>query len=1570
VKFISGATSLDPYVIVTSFMERLGAANGAEDDINAALHTLLSQSFSWKDYYVQALEGDNASQQTMTMSEPLSENGKRKRDSVDADDEANQAVDDNDTSKPHARFHRRNYPLMMELRVLLHLDRITDAIIHAAKMETYSFLSFDEKQEAFRIIFLYLLQQNLLLRHPSAPPSLALELIFVPYAKPLAILTFLESLHDLSVEVERSGNVGPEVKGYMKKACHQAQVRLLFSRYTVADNIKPALLNTNLVSFPPLEGAALDQWLKSFPQESNPLPASWKTGEDSTDVTELLERLAPPDETAQDVSVEEEDEREIAAAAAAVSEQNVPAANEPGEVQGQGGQPVEQDQEVVDLYEDAEDDNGDEDDTAPLAFDSPKTHGAGEGKQPYQLSSGQCYDAFREQKEGDGAAEEYPGYSDEEEEYRDASFGKEETKSDGDDAMSSDNYGDEGEHPTGDRDHEHEHSGTNADDAIDIDDDDDSEMASEDESEQEISDGEGGPEEVAPVDEHADSPEGEADADTTFPDPASPALSGRGPNVMLQDAISTEFGVDADTTTAARFEGEDEEDGYEGGVSQDNATEDEDQRPYRDSRKESFVGSGGQQQGEETASVARLPDVDETEEDGYEGEVSQDNVSEDEVHRPSRDNRKESFVGSGGQQQGEGAIAVAHNKVNEEAEDGYEGEVSQDNISEDEDNRASRGDRMESYVGSGEQEQGGGAIAVAHHKDHEEAEDGYEGEVSQDNVSEDEDNRPSHQSASHQRASSEDVAHEIPQAPIKAVAQEGDPGYDADADGKPKKLPKPQVEHKTVSAETGYSAGESEELSEAAHTEDEEERRQSAEASQSGFAVAGTERGASPVRPPRPPADTNSDMSAADERTAGHDEELAQSSETEEIQLPEGTGESDVQPFYPKDGAGFRGRSLTELAKAAYQGASGSGSNPMVAPERRRPVRSDGLVSAAAASSPIASTTDPAKSTQDAALSLSAAAADETKSQVESQQEHQALDVEEDGATIVDHVPAVDAVEPPQESTASIAGSQQDMSLESETSGMKAEDRDAGTDGASAEDAKPPAEMAVSGVESQQEPRDEIADNSGQEGIQQVEDTGAAKAPGSADQESESRQTESLGSPPRSQTGRQLDLSVAESPAMSSIVSSRNSSPTASISNTGQNILRAIPEEQAVAMGAEDAGGSKIDAQKPNNSKLPANVTSKEKDDASASASEPTQLTKKDDAAPSASSQRTLRSGRSTRSKTADKEENEAHENDDELEDGESKKEETSKKDADDSEDAQVAGPLKSASRSAKKKSDGFSGRKEGPPERMLRLSDIYAVDRETLIAELEARGQPYKNETMPVLKAAMKTHEATVDAKYFEPLTGGGKALLERITSRQATQGEDDAESITSKRSSSRSSRRQQAAAQEAEKVGSGSGDEKEQQTQRTTRGRASASPARRPTRRARAGNDSDEDLSVASNSRNTRTPNRRKTASMAADNDGSTQRRQTRSTSKASPARRTPARVAKGSNTDADASVASSTRSHSKTATPKKAATRKRLATPKKMGDDDESTETASARASSRLVAKNKKKPPLLPPSSSRKK
>ena len=134
------------------------------------------------------------------------------------------------------------------------------------------------------------------------------------------------------------------------------------------------------------------------------------------------------------------------------------------------------------------------------------------------------------------------------------------------------------------------------------------------------------------------------------------------------------------------------------------------------------------------------------------------------------------------------------------------------------------------------------------------------------------------------------------------------------------------------------------------------------------------------------------------------------------------------------------------------------------------------------------------------------------------------MDAEEDGATIVDHVPAVDTVVPPHESTASLAGSQQDMSLESETSGINAGDRDAGSDGASAEDAKPPAEMAVSGVESQQEPRDGIADNSGQEGIQQVEDTGAAKAPGShdgADQESESRQTESLGSPPRSHTGRQ-----------------------------------------------------------------------------------------------------------------------------------------------------------------------------------------------------------------------------------------------------------------------------------------------------------------------------------------------------------------------------------------------------------------------------------------------------------------
>ena len=884
-------------------MERLGAANSAEDDINAALNTLLSQSFSWKYHYVQALEGDNVSQQAMTMSEPLSENGKRKRDSVDVDDEANRAVDDNDTSKPHARFHRREYPLMMELRVLLHLHRITDAIIHAAKMETYPFLSFDEKQEAFRIIFLYLLEQNLLLRHPSAPPTLALELIFVPYAKPLAILTFLESLHDLSVKVERSGNVDPEVKEYMKKACHQAQIRLLFSRYTVADNIKPALLNMNLVSFPPLEGAALDQWLKSFPQESNPLPEKWKSGEDSTDVTALLELLAPPAETA-DVSVEEEYELEIAAAAAAVSEQNVPAADEPGEVQGQGGQPVEQDQEVVDLYEDAEDDNGDEDDTAPLAFDSPTTHDAGEGKQPYPLGSGQYYDDFREQKEDDGAAEEYPGYSDEEEEYHDASSGKEETKSDGEDEMSSDNHGDEGEHPTGD--HEHEHSGTNADDAIDIDDDDDSEMASEDGSEREISDGDGGPEEAAPVDEHAESPEGETEADTTVPDTASPALSARGRNVMLQDAISTEFGVDANPTTAAGFEGEDEEDGYEGGVSQDNATEDEDQRPYRDNRKESFVGSGGQQQGEETTSVARLPDVDETKEDGYEGEVSQDNVSEDEVHRPSRDNRKESFVGSGGQQQGEGAIAVVHRQ------------------------------------------------------DHETEEDGYEGEVSQDNVSEDEDRRPSHQSASHPRASSEDVAHEIPQVPIKAVAQEGDPGYDADADGKPKKLPKPQVEHKTTSAETGYSAGESEELSEAAHTEDEEERRQSAEASQSGFRVADTELVASPVQPPGPPADTNSDMSAADERTADHDEELAQSSEMEEIQIPEGTGESDVQPFYPEDGAGFQGRSLTEFATAAYQGASGSGSNPMVAPERRPPpVRWDGLVSAAAASSLIAFTTTP-----------------------------------------------------------------------------------------------------------------------------------------------------------------------------------------------------------------------------------------------------------------------------------------------------------------------------------------------------------------------------------------------------------------------------------------------------------------------------------------------------------------------------------------------------------------------------------------------------------------------------------
>ena len=178
-----------------------------------------------------------------------------------------------DLSKPSLRekLSMLGYPLLVHMNVILLMDNFQEAVVVASKMEKSGTFSLHEKEEAYRIIFDYLLTTDQLFIEAHTPVEKSLLLSFVPHAGLIGMRVFEQSYHLLSQQLPKGSIVTEAERFFVWHASHQTLLKLMISKYTLENAMK------RFQAFESLDDLSYEQqvrWATEFLATENAIPSS------------------------------------------------------------------------------------------------------------------------------------------------------------------------------------------------------------------------------------------------------------------------------------------------------------------------------------------------------------------------------------------------------------------------------------------------------------------------------------------------------------------------------------------------------------------------------------------------------------------------------------------------------------------------------------------------------------------------------------------------------------------------------------------------------------------------------------------------------------------------------------------------------------------------------------------------------------------------------------------------------------------------------------------------------------------------------------------------------------------------------------------------------------------------------------------------------------------------------------------------------------------------------------------------------------------------------------------------
>jgi hypothetical protein len=171
-----------------------------------------------------------------------------------------------------SRLSQKGYPLLVQIHVILMMDNLQEAIVLASKMEKCDALLLEEKKKAYQLIFDYLVDTDKLFIDKTTPVEKSLLLSFAPLVGPVGMHVFEQSYHLLSKQLPQGLFIVTELeRKYVWFASHQTLLKLMIAKYTLEKALK------RFQAFKSLEDMPFEQqkqWTREFLAVANDIPPS------------------------------------------------------------------------------------------------------------------------------------------------------------------------------------------------------------------------------------------------------------------------------------------------------------------------------------------------------------------------------------------------------------------------------------------------------------------------------------------------------------------------------------------------------------------------------------------------------------------------------------------------------------------------------------------------------------------------------------------------------------------------------------------------------------------------------------------------------------------------------------------------------------------------------------------------------------------------------------------------------------------------------------------------------------------------------------------------------------------------------------------------------------------------------------------------------------------------------------------------------------------------------------------------------------------------------------------------